>query len=237
MRTIAAIILLLSTNTNVFSSELLIDGKTFDTDNGTEAVATLCHSSGSKSVTGKDILWLARMINGETWGKPTREDSESMIWSISQRAFIGAHRKKSITLLSQQYSQPISRKWLKGGSRCKKYYRQNWDGSVPSNCRRSVVNRRSKNREATWDDLPFIAKDTVVEFVKGSIPNSVPGAVGWYSPKMWKKRENNGRNRKDNQEFHSEIDGNVYFYRSVRPNTGIWDASEVRVVTGNGFCG
>ena len=40
------------------------------------------------------------------------------------------------------------------------------------------MSRRSKNRVAAWDDLPHIVIDTVVEFVKGRIPNSVPGAVG-----------------------------------------------------------
>ncbi len=203
----------------------------------------LCYKKGpSKKIRVDDALWLAKMIHGETGGRPTEEDADAMLWSIAQRTLLPFWRDKSIERLTRAYSQPINEMWTKTGRKCKKFHKTNFKGKVKSNCSLKLVNRRAKFIKMEWSDIAPLARESVLEFSKGRTKNPVIGSVGWFAPNVWKGREKKGINkaRKANKKrnikrrtsmiFHHNIDGNIYFYRGDGPNTRKWKEDEVLVV-------
>ncbi|MDH5325148.1 MAG: peptidoglycan DD-metalloendopeptidase family protein [Gammaproteobacteria bacterium] len=195
------------------------------------------YSDGTiKKFTPESVLWFARMIDGETWGKPSEDDARSMLWALVQRSGIWRYKFWDWTKFIRSYSQPISPKWTRTGSGCRKYYTSEYTASgrsVPDRCSIKRVTRREENVRKRWEDLHPIARRITLEFVAGNIRNHIPGAVGWFAPGTWRSRERNGHNRKSHMVFHSEIDGNVYFSMSKNPNTRNWDGSEVTILPGS----
>jgi len=191
-------------------------------------VVYISYSNGDKKrITPDAVLWLAKMIDAETWGKPTEEDAKAMLWALVQRTAIWKFRKWSWVKMIQAYSQPVNPRWTKTGDKCSKYYQSSFNGAIPNRCSERKVNRRVGNIRKKWDDLHPIARRVVLEFVAGKIPNHIPGAVGWFAPRTWESRQKNGANRKSRMVYHSTIDGNVYFAMNKNPNTINWTSSEV----------
>ena len=176
------------------------------------------------------------MIDGETWGRPSQEDANAMLWSMAQRTVVPSWRGKALHKKLQQYSQPINPRWTKTGDKCSKYYADGYRGSPANNCSEKRVNKRAKNILKKWKDTTDTARQAVRDFSAGSIKNPVVGAIGWFEPKTWQRRENSGKNEESNMAFHAQISGNVYFSRSRGPNTTKWDGDEVTVVGPGSTC-
>jgi hypothetical protein len=186
------------------------------------------YSNGdSKRITPEAVLWLAKMIDAETWGKPTEDDARSMLWALVQRTAIWKYRKWSWVRFIQAYSQPINPRWTRSGKGCSRYYKSSFGGTIPEKCSVRRVNRRTENIRMRWEDVHPIARRVVLEFIAGKIPNHIPGAVGWFAPGTWKSREQSGLNKIKNMVYHSTIDGNVYFAMNKRPDTTHWTAHEL----------
>ena len=202
-----------------------------------QVLGYICYQDGSeKKITAQSAIWMAKMIDGETWGHPSRADATSMLWSIVQRTVLPSWRHKKLHKKIQQYSQPINPRWTKNGDKCRKYYSRGYAGKIPRNCSQKRVNKRANNIRKEWKDTALLARKTVIDFIEGSIRNPVIGAIGWYAPKLWERRERKGTNIKARQVFHSQIDGNVYFARNRRPNTANWKGLEVTVVSKSTMC-
>lgn len=194
-------------------------------------LGTICYADGTtRRITPDDAVQMAKMIDGETWGSPTAEDGRAMLWAIAQRSGIWAFPKWTLADLIRAYSQPINPKWTRTGSACKKYYAADFTGKIPDSCSVKRVDRREKNIQMGWADTALGARREVLAFVAGSTPNPVPGVVGWFAPGMWRKREGNGSNARDNMLEGPTIDGNVYVKLGKNPDTTAWKADHVKVV-------
>lgn len=208
-----------------------------DTLPADQVLGYICYKDGSeKEITTQSAIWMAKMIDGETWGRPSQEDANSMLWSIVQRTVLPSWRHKKLYKKIQQYSQPINPRWTKTGNKCSKYYSRGYAGKIPNKCSQKRVNKRANNIRKEWKDTALLARKTVIDFIEGSIPNPVIGVIGWYAPKLWERRERKGKNTKARQVFHSQIDGNVYFARNSKPNTTNWKGFEVTVVSKSTMC-
>jgi murein DD-endopeptidase MepM/ murein hydrolase activator NlpD len=188
------------------------------------------YSNGDlKRITPPAVLWLAKMIDAETWGRPTEDDAKSMLWALVQRTAIWKFRKWNWVRMIQAYSQPINPRWTRSGDKCSQYYKVSFGGTIPDRCSVRRVNARTENIQKKWKDVHPIARRVVLEFIAGKIPNHIPGAVGWFAPGTWRSREKNGANKKSNMVYHSTIDGNVYFAMNKRPDTSRWTTHEVMI--------
>lgn len=195
-------------------------------------VSYVQYSNGQlKKITPESVLWLAKMIDAETWGKPTEDDAKSMLWALIQRTAIWKFRTWEWKRMIQAYSQPINPRWTRTGNKCSKYYKPGYVGVTPNNCNEKRVNKRAANIQKKWEDLHPIARQVVLEFIAGKIPNHIPGVVGWFAPGTWWSRDKKGINLKDNMVHHSEIDGNIYFAMNNRPDTTKWTGHEVTIKT------
>lgn len=55
-------------------------------------LGTVCHASGQwkpQPIDPDGALWLAKVVDGETWGKVTEADARAMLWTLAQRKFTG----------------------------------------------------------------------------------------------------------------------------------------------------
>lgn len=198
-------------------------------------LGTVCYpDKDPRPLTPNAVLWLGKMVDGETWGKVTEEDARSMFWAIMQRSHARAQEHfEHWQQFIQSYSQPIKPQWLKDGKYCRKYYKPGFSGEIAANCSLKKVTRRAENIEKKWNDLGLSTKLWVIDLAKGNQANHIPGVVGWFAPGLWKKRERNGENRQDKFVFAEEIDGNVYFKFKRTKN---WTAETVRVVPPGDSC-
>ena len=199
----------------------------------------ICYASdgSEKRITPKGAIWLAKMIDGETWGNPSEEDAKAMLWALTQRTGIWNFRKWSLKRMVQAYSQPVNPKWTRSGKKCAKYYQPDWTDDIPKKCSKKRVNRREWNiKKLNWTNIHPITRRVVLAFAAGRIPNHISGVVGWFAPKTWESRETKGHNKTSNMIFHSEIDGNVYFSMNKNPNTTRWEDHEVTVVGPDTMC-
>lgn len=200
-----------------------------------EELGTICYSDGrTRQITPDQAIWLAKMVDGETWGRPTEQDASAMLWALVQRGGVGVLVDWDLRRLTQAYSQPINPIWTRTGRKCAEYYRNNYSGEVKRSCSLKKVTRREHNISKPWEETAELARYMVLEFAAGRVPNSVPGSVGWFAPRTWSSRESKGLNQK--MAFHSNIDGNVYFYRTRSPDTRLWDDLHVTVVPNGAAC-
>lgn len=200
-------------------------------------VGTVCYDDGTrKPFTADAALWLAKMVDAETWGSPTREDAEWMLWSIVQRTNIWSFKSWEWQRFIQAYSQPINPIWTRNGSRCAKYWADGYTGKVPDSCSQKRVDRRDRNIAMTWADTHATARKVVRELVTGELANVAPGVVGWIAPGEWKKGEDSGSNAKKQLIFAAKKGGNVYSKMGKNPDTTAWTDRTVTIVGPGASC-
>ena len=195
---------------------------------------TLNGSSGSYSFTEDDLLWLARMIHGETGGSPTKEDAEAMIWAIAQRKYFAkGFQSWDLATMVQKYSQPVNTKWLRDGPVCGKLSDAEVEKLAKGEpCAKHRFAKREKYAKIEWKDISQVARQAVVDFASGSSVNPIPGGVGWYAKGLWEKREKNGANQSEwEKPVHGwEIEQNVFYKSAAKAsNTESWSGTEVTV--------
>ncbi|MEZ5534515.1 MAG: hypothetical protein R3F02_02720 [Thiolinea sp.] len=199
-----------------------------------DILGTVCYPDNKERIITPDaVLWLGKMVDGETWSRATEEDARAMFWAIIQRSHLRKIHFKNWRQFIQSYSQPINEKWLKTGDRCKEYYKSDFSGKINPNCSIKKIKRRAKNIDKKWNDLDLSTKRWVIDLAKGNQTNHIPGVIGWFAPKLWKKREKNGENREENMVYSTEIDGNIYFKKKKTEN---WTIETVRVVPAGESC-
>ena len=202
-----------------------------------DELGTVCYANGDeKRITPDAVLWLAKMIDGETWGSPSRDDAEWMLWSLVQRSAIWSFRTWQWRDFVQAYSQPINPKWTRTGAKCKTYWADGYAGSIPDSCSQKRVDRRARNIAMTWADTHATARKAAIEIATGNLANPAPGAVGWFAPGTWASREKNGANAKSHHVLLAQVDGNAYFRMDAKPDTTGWDATTVTVVGPGASC-
>ena len=127
--------------------------------------------------TRDDVLWAARMLQGE--GPP--EDSAAILWTMAQLfapegqagKYSGPHRFDTFTKLIQAYSQPINPIWRRDGSRCRpggRYY-------GTDHCSEARLRRRDYYATLAYDDVDPDKRAVLEAWLEGKVPNPVPGAA------------------------------------------------------------
>ncbi|MEC4727688.1 hypothetical protein HWQ46_19260 [Shewanella sp. D64] len=205
-----------------------------------EELGYLCYADGyEQKISVEMASWLARMIDGETYGHPSITEANTMLWAVAQLSAVRKTKPKlvwKLTELVQLYSQPINHKWTKTGHKCKRYYAKDFKGQIPNNCSKKKVTRREKNRIKPWSELAPVAQQAVLHFAKGSSTNSAIGVQGWYASGLWNRRDRKNINTREHKLYHSRIDNNVFYTRTKNPATNRWDGFEITVVGADSFC-
>ncbi len=130
----------------------------------------------SYTLTPKDKLWAARMIQGEG---PVG-DSAAVLWTMTQlftpagqRAKYGRpDRFRSFTELIKAYSQPINPRWLRTGDFC----RPGGSRSGTSACDETRLRRREVLATMPYASVDPAKRAVVKRWMSGSLANPVPGA-------------------------------------------------------------
>jgi len=126
-------------------------------------------------ITNDDMLWLARA----TWGEAatSMRGGQAVIWAMAQyhALVIGGGSRRpafsTFTALLRAYCQPINPAWADpNGAMCQRQ---------PGVCSARHIARRQQITNAAWSSIPASVRQLVLEFMRGQLPNPVPGAVDW----------------------------------------------------------
>ena len=187
------------------------------------------------ALTQDDLLWSARLINGETWGNPKGLDGAAMLWSIAQRSFWRG-RKESMATLSPLYSQPINKAWSRDGAKCDDAaYKDLKDKptakGVKNPCSKEKLDKRDELRSVKWDKMSQGARDAALDFAQCKLDNPLPGSVGWLATNEFGSSVDGGAKKLD------DFNDNTYYAstqaRSIggkKRTTDAWTGTEVKVV-------
>jgi hypothetical protein len=204
------------------------------------ALKKLAYANGTTNpITPEDVLWAARMIHGETGGRPTDEDAAAMLWAIAQRSYWSTTwNRHTLSELVQAYSQPINPKWSREGSACREYNGKTQELPQSHACAEHRLKLREKYRRLEWNELSEVARRATIAFAEGKVTNPIPGGIGWFAKGEWARSESTGYNRQEHREGRWEIRRNVFFCsnqndRDVRRNVSFnscnWSGKEVSV--------
>lgn len=202
----------------------------------------ICFDLGNKQykqeVQNDSAIWLARMIDGETAGHPTKVDANYMIWSSVQRWYLrGGFRKgkvanKSLTEVTRNHSQPVNVIWRKNGKKCSRFYKS---GKYVKNntdraklCKPNIVNRRAKYQALKWSEISPVARNAVTTFFDGNLKNPIAGAVGWAANGLWNRQQKSGNNVKEKKYKVASASKNTY-YRLTRPKGKHLSSKETQI--------
>lgn len=132
-------------------------------------------------LTKTDLLWAARMVEGETLRREgRRDDARAVLWSMTalfspqgQQAKYGRRRFADFSTLIRAYSQPINPRWLATGQFCRPGGR--WHGEDP--CAESRLRARERLQRMPWNELDPELRRVVVAWATGKTRNPVPKAI------------------------------------------------------------
>jgi len=143
--------------------------------------------SWSYRLTERDLLWAARMVQGETLpGRAgRRDDALAVLWTMTslfspdgQRAKYGRWRFDSFTDLIRAYSQPINPRWLAGGQFC----RPGGRGHGRDECSPARLAARERLQRTPWPELDAELREVVLRWAAGHTTNPVPTAIEFAAP-------------------------------------------------------
>ena len=186
-------------------------------------------------LTQNDLLWGARLINGETWGHPKGRDGAAMLWTIAQRSYWRG-RKETLAKLIPLYSQPINEKWARDGSGCKDHPLKDepTKKGVKNPCSKEKLNMRDKLRTISWEKMSKEARAAATDFANCKLDNPLPGSIGWLATSIYGDGVDGGA------KLIEDFNDNSY-YASIKARTiggkkrttTDWDGTEVKVVCGD----
>lgn len=122
----------------------------------------------SYTLTDEDLLWAARMIEGEGGNRP------GVLWTMAQRLAL-LHRAAphlTYTGLIRAYSQPINPRWFRDGEFCK----PGGSRSDTAACDPDRLARRDRISHLQPSDMPD-AVELVRQWAIGQVGNPTPKAV------------------------------------------------------------
>lgn len=166
----------------------------------------------SYELTPGDLLWAARMIEGEGGNQA------GVLWTMAQRLAL-VHRSAphlTFTDLIRAYSQPINPRWSRTGDFCA----AGGPYSDTEACDERHLERRDRISNLAPEDMRP-AVDFVQRWARGSVPNPVPKAVHFATPELIARRINDGSLARV-----VLTDGNAY---ASTPRSETWPAHFVEV--------
>lgn len=137
----------------------------------------------SYELTPGDLLWAARMIEGEGGNQA------GVLWTMAQRLALVHRSAPHLTFsdLIRAYSQPINPRWQRDGEFC----RPGGPRSDTEACDERHLARRERITALRPEDMPD-AIDFVQRWARGAVPNNVPKAVHFATPEVIARRINEG---------------------------------------------
>jgi len=132
-------------------------------------------------LTKTDLLWAARMVEGETLRREGRaDDARAVLWSMTalftpqgQRAKYGRRRFADFSTQIRAYSQPINPRWLATGQFCRPGGR--WHGTAA--CSEARLRARERLQRTPWNELDPELRRVVIAWATGKTRNPVPKAI------------------------------------------------------------
>lgn len=133
--------------------------------------------SWSYSLSDDDLLWTARMLQGE--GPVT--DSAAVLWTMAQlfspegqvSKYSGPHRFTTFKALIQAYSQPINPIWRRDGSKC----RPGGSHHSTAACNETRLARRDYYASLPYERVDAAKREVLEQWAAGRLDNPVPGAT------------------------------------------------------------
>jgi hypothetical protein len=114
-------------------------------------------------LTPEDKLWLGRALVGETGGE-NRQAAAAVAWSMKNR-YEQKRRWRTFSSLLRAYCQPINPKWESLDSEgCRR---------SPSMCTQAHLTRRAGIRNLTWEGMPQVTRQVVMDLADGRLENPV----------------------------------------------------------------
>jgi hypothetical protein len=135
------------------------------------------------SFTTGDRLWMGRMVIGEAgesgWENPSKlQDGAAVLWAVATRHMTKSTLRGSgsLTKTIRAFAQPVNPIWAAPWG-CT-WFSSSWRGccgSLWGACSLRRLQRRARVRYTTWYGLPPQVRELVDGFIRGSVPNPIPG--------------------------------------------------------------
>ena len=142
---------------------------------GEGQLGQIVYGSTRYQITWDDLLWAARMIEGESGND--MEDAANVLWAQTQR-MANFHSTNFVRLIQGQ-SQPINPKWRADGEFCRPGGR--W-AADESRCGPTQLQRRQQLAEKPWEQISSARQDLVFNWATARLPNRVEKAVDFAQP-------------------------------------------------------
>ena len=177
-----------------------------------------------------DALWFAKMVHGETYGSGTEEEVKYMVWSLINRLGRGWW-KYELSDYIQSYSQPISRAWIDGGSRCsaekqKKLKQKEADFKQKNPkkwfynpCSQARLEKRTEFRALDYNTVNQNILSSVLKLLRGEISPPPEPVSGWFANFMFNKNADSsgmwlgGEGKGSRLKKVAEVRKNSYYQR------------------------
>jgi hypothetical protein len=140
------------------------------------SLAVLETPAGSFSLNDEDLLMAAKLIHYEG-GAQDPIQARAIVWTVATRLGWLRRSYTSFAKLVEDFAQPLNPKWRIGGEFCRVGSR--YIGT--DHCSAQRLTRRAEAAAARWEDLSTTARETALAFVRGELPNPVPGAANFAS--------------------------------------------------------
>jgi hypothetical protein len=131
----------------------------------------------SYQITWDDLLWCARMLEGES-GLGTSSRQAAVLWCMASRFLHVFSARTSFHEFLRKYSSPINPKFLRDGEFCAPGGRY---ANSPE-CSPRLLDRRDRIQTKPWEQFPENFKQFLVDWSRGLVPNPVPRAVDFSVP-------------------------------------------------------
>jgi hypothetical protein len=168
-----------------------------------------------------DVLWSARMIEGEVGMTGDEIHANWVIWTVAQRKYyLDRYRGAEFKDLIRGFSQPVNPIWQEGGSRCPHPV----PGNSSNSCSPERLARRKEISSRPWGSIRDLARSVAMRFASAQLANPVPGVVDFAATTV----QPGAHLREAGRQF-SRNSANVFYY-DFQKRTDSWTGEEVRVV-------
>lgn len=149
----------------------------------------IVHGGWSYRLRADDLLWAARMVEGETVRGRARQldDALAVLWTMTalftpaaQRDKYGRVRFEALSDLLRAYSQPINPRWRRDGEFCRPGGRYHGADA----CAPARLDARERLQRTPWEALEPELRAVVLRWATGKTRNPVPKAVEFAAPRV-----------------------------------------------------
>jgi hypothetical protein len=129
----------------------------------------------------EDLLWAARMLEGEAGSQASGVHGETILWSMTSRfVAVSAARYRTYRSLILAYSQPINPRWRRDGAFC----RVGGSSHGEDRCSEARLQTRDVLATKPWDQFSPGIQDVVFRWATAQIQNPFPRAVHFAVPRV-----------------------------------------------------